>query len=111
MGDSAIVEKILNTFEETQSIKRTAKEAECSWHRVVKILSSSGVLINETHRIILNFAEKGEAPEQIAKHTGYSVATVRAYLPAQKPFYKVNPSENAKRIKKCKEKKKKRNNV
>jgi len=98
-----IVDDILNIYEETHSMRRTAKETGCSWQRVVKILSSNDIVINEAHGMILKLYEAGNTPKEIASQIGYSEKVVKAYLPKKRPYYGVNLSENAKRIKRCRE--------
>jgi transposase len=100
------IDDILKTFEETNSIKATAKENHCSWNRVVKILSSNGIVVNNTHEIILSLNEKGMSIDEISKQTGYNKKTIQAYLPASRPIYRVDISENAKRIQACRDRKK-----
>lgn len=100
-----IINEILQTFNRTQSIKATAKETGCSWQRVVKILSSNAVHINDTHAVILQMHKEGKTIAEIAKEMGISVKTVNAYLPAVRPYYNIDPSDNAIRIKKCRNKK------
>ncbi len=100
-----IVDDILNIYNETQSIRGTAKEVGCSWQRVVKILSSNGIVVNHMHRIILRFYEEGKSSDEIAKLIGYNEKVVKAYLPKKRPYYGVNPSDNAKAIKKCRKNK------
>ncbi|MDE6055209.1 MAG: helix-turn-helix domain-containing protein [Lachnospiraceae bacterium] len=100
-----IIDNILDAFNRTQSIKATAKMVGCSWNRVVKILSSSGIIINDTHSLIIKMHDQGKTIEEIAEQTGYNVKTVQAYIPAVRPYYNVNISENAKRIKHCRKKK------
>ena len=93
-----IDEKILKAFNKSGSVSGAAKEARCSWNRVIKSLSSSGVLINDTHKIILDLCDAGMTPEQIAKQVGISIKTVQAYLPRVRPVYGENRSKNAKKI-------------
>ena len=59
-------EKILELYDELGSIKAVSKRIRCSWNRVVKSLSSSGVVINPTHALILQYHEKGLSPLEIA---------------------------------------------
>lgn len=100
-----IVNEILKIFNKTQSIRATVKETGCSWNRVVKILSSNGsIIINDTHALILQMHNEGKTIDEIAKQTGHSKRTVQAYLPAVRPYYNLNPSENAIRIKRCRKK-------
>jgi hypothetical protein len=100
----SIIDDIINTFDKTDSIKETAKQNHCSNHRVIKILSSNGIIINDIHGTILSLHEHGMDAEKISKQIGYNVKTVKAYLPATRPCYKVNQSENAKRIEKSRNK-------
>ena len=100
-----IIDDVLSTYKETQSIRQTSKETKCSWQRVVKILASNGIVVNETHEMILRLHEEGKTPGEIAKQVGYSEKVIRAYLPKKRPYYGVNISENAKKIKQCRENK------
>ncbi len=100
-----IIEDILNIFDKTQSIRATVKGTRSSWQRVVKVLSSNGVIINDTHELILELYDNGKSPEEIASLLGHNIKTVKAYLPKKRPYYNINPSENARRIKKCRENK------
>ncbi len=93
-----IVEKILEVYEETQSVNATLKECKCSWNRVVKILSSNGVIVNDIHSTIMGLHEKGLNAKEISEQTGYNIKTVQAYLPAVRPIYKYHQSENARKI-------------
>lgn len=104
-----IVNDILKAFDKTQSVNATAKEIGCGWQRVLKILSSNGIIVNDIHAKILELHDKGKTAEDIAKQIGYSLKTVQAYIPAKRPYYNVNPSDNAKRIKLCREKKESNN--
>lgn len=90
-----IVNEVLKAFDRTQSVKATAKETGCSWNRVVKILSSNGIIINDTHKLILRLKKEGKTVSEIAKETGHSEKTVSAYLPAKRPDYNTNLSVNA----------------
>lgn len=98
-------DRIIETFEKTQSIKATAKQIGCSWNRVAKVLSTEGIIANENQAYILNLYEKGKTLEEIVKVTGLSRKTVQSYSPRNRPVYNENLSENALRIKKCRAKK------
>lgn len=106
-GADMIIDEILSVYRKTQSVKATAKEAGCGWQRVVKVLSSNGVIVNETHEQILEMHRNGKSVGEIAHKVGCSIKTVQAYIPCARPYYNIDPSENAKRIKKCREKKSK----
>lgn len=104
-----IVEKILEIYEETQSVNATLKECKCSWNRVVKILSSNGVIVNDIHLTIMGLHEKGLNAKEISEQTGYNIKTVQAYLPAVRPIYKYHQSENARKIAQIRAKRKMEN--
>ena len=101
-------EIILESYKINQSVKATAKDTGCSWHRVVKSLSSCGVLINDTHRMILEAHESGMSVSGIAKQLGISVKTVQAYLPRVRPVYGESTTVNAQRVRECRERRKRK---
>lgn len=101
-----MIEHVIKIFKETQSIRAVSRETGYSWQRVVKILASNEIIINDTHRLILKLYNKGVSSEEIAKQIGCNIRTVNAYLPKKRPYYGINPSENAKRIKKHRDKNK-----
>lgn len=94
----SIDKDIYDSYRSLGSIKKTAKHVRCSWNRVIKSLSSSGEVINDTHKIILDLYESGMTSEQIAKQVGISAKTVQAYLPRVRPVYGENRSKNAVKI-------------
>ena len=97
---SESTEKILSIYDKTHSIKGVEKETHYSWNRIVKALSSEGIVINDTHALILPLHEKGKTIDEIAKYTCLSERTIQSYLPRIRPIYNENISDNAKRIKK-----------
>ena len=94
-----IDEQIKELYDELGSVKAVSKLTRYSWNRVVKSLSSSGIMINPTHALILDYREKGLTPLQIANQMEISVKTVQAYLPRVRPVYGENLSKNALKIK------------
>lgn len=102
-----IDEEILKAFNKSGSVKGTVEKTGYSWNRVVKSLSSSGIVINDTHEIILDLCESGMTPDQIAKQLGINVKTVQAYLPRTRPVYGENRSKNATRINEWRNRRKK----
>lgn len=96
---NTIVDEILRVFGKTGKIKETAEKVGCSWNRVIKVLSSNGVLVNDLHAKILDLHKDGKTPEEIAEITQKNIKTIQAYLPATRPYYNVNESDNAIRIK------------
>lgn len=61
-----MIDEIISCYEQTLSIRETAKRVNCSWNRVVKILSSNGIIINDTHKMILDLYDKGKTLDEIA---------------------------------------------
>ena len=94
----SIDKDIYDTFRSTGSVRETAKEIGCSWNRVVKSLASSGVIISDTHVMILDMHDAGMSAQEIARHLNLNVKTVQAYLPRTRPVYGENRSKNATRI-------------
>lgn len=101
-----LIESIIESFKNTNKIRATAKETGCSWNRVVKVLASNGIVVNDIHAQILELHNKGMNPSQISKIVGRNIKTVKSYLPKVRPYYGIEQSENARRIIKCRESKK-----
>lgn len=93
-------EKILELYDELGSIKAVSKRIRCSWNRVVKSLSTSGVVINPTHALILDYYDKGMTTDEISSQLGLNIKTVKSYLPRVRPIYGEDLSKNALKIKK-----------
>ena len=104
--DRMLDEKILKAFNKYGSVKGAVEETGCSWNRVVKSLSSSGIIINETHGMILDMHDTGMTAQEIARQLSLNVKTVQAYLPRTRPMYGENRSKNAIKIKEWRDKRK-----
>lgn len=100
-----INQTIISVFKRTGSVRATSKATGYSWNRVVKSLSSSGIVINSTHSMILDLYDSGRTPDEIAKQLGLNTKTVQSYLPRIRPVYGEHLSKNAVRIKKCRKRK------
>lgn len=105
-----IDEEILDAYKILKSVRAVSKETGCSWNRIVKSLSASGIVINETHALILKDYKNGMSPLEISKQVGANIKTVQSYLPRIRPVYGEDLSKNALRIKKSREKHKKETN-
>lgn len=103
----SIDKDIYDAFRSTGSITKVSKEIGCSWNRVVKSLASSGVVISDTHVMILDMHDAGMSVQEIARQLSLNVKTVQAYLPRVRPTYGENRSKNAEKIRKWRDKKKK----
>lgn len=99
-----IDEEIMDAYKTLKSVRAVHKETGYSWNRIVKSLSSSGIVINETHALILKDYKNGMSPLEIAKQIGVNVKTVQSYLPRIRPVYGENLSKNALKIKKSRDK-------
>ena len=108
--ESNFVTEILFLHSQGYSVKRISKELNMYWGRVSKILSTNGIIINETHRKILELRKDGVPVDKIADILNISKKTVDRYLPAVRPTYKINRSENAIRILLCRERKRMKEN-
>lgn len=102
----SIDKDIYDAFRSTGSVSKTSKEIGCSWNKVVKSLSSSGVVLSDTHSAILDMRKSGMSVQEIARQLSLNVKTVQAYLPRVRPVYGENRSKNAVKINKWREKKK-----
>ena len=99
-----IDEEILDAYKVLKSVKSTYKQTGYSWNRIVKSLSTSGIVVNETHALILKYYKNGMPPSEIAKQVGVNIKTVQSYLPRIRPVYRENLSKNALKIKKSRDK-------
>lgn len=102
----SIDREIYDAYQSTGSVRETAREIGCSWNKVVKSLASSGVVISDTHGMILDMHDAGMSVHEIARQLSLNAKTVQAYLPRVRPVYGENKSENAKRIKEWRDRKK-----
>lgn len=103
----SIDREIYDAYQSTGSVRETAREIGCSWNKVVKSLASSGVVISDTHGMILDMHDAGMGAQEISKQLSLNVKTVQAYLPRVRPTYGENRSKNAEKIRKWRDKKKK----
>lgn len=100
----SITTNIIKYFNSTGSVRETASICECSQHRVMKTLSSNGIIINNTHEKILNLYNEGMSAQEIAKEIDRNVKTIQAYLPRTRDcIYGECSSRNAKNIKRHRE--------
>ena len=102
-----IEKEIVDSYKLLRSMKAVVRETGYSWYRVRKTLSSNGIIVNDTHRMILDLHDRGMSPEEIANQLSISVKIVQSYLPRVRPVYGENRSKNAESIKRWREEKKK----
>lgn len=92
---------IITAWNETESIKGVSEKLNISWVRVVKTLSSNGIICHDNHRKIMELHKKGFSVDYISKQLSLSKRTVEVYLPRKRPMYmSVNSSKNAVNIRK-----------
>ena len=96
---------ILEAWNTQGSIKGVVKLTGFSNDKVIKELSTMGIIINNTHREIIEHYNNGLSVEEIADRLKLSTKVIGRYLPRTRPLYNVNPSENALRIKECRRRK------
>lgn len=93
-----IDEEIFDAYKVLKSVRAVYKQTGYSWNRIVKSLSTSGIVINETHALILKYYKNGMSPSEISKQVGVNIKTVQSYLPRIRPVYGENRSKNAIKI-------------
>lgn len=98
--------EIIAHYLSCRSIKQTARHFEC-WHGVVRrMLINNGLYINATAKKVIDLAQSGKTVAEITAEIGITPSTVNSYLPYAKGTYmQPSKSENAQRIRKCRDKK------
>lgn len=75
-------EIILSAYEEIQTITGIKKKTGYSWQRIAKTLSTEGIVVNETQRIILKLYEKGIiCGQRLQRQPDMQKSTVDSYFP------------------------------
>lgn len=98
-------EKILDAYKIAPTINGIKKITGYCWQKIAKVLSTEGIIVSDNQALFIELAEKGMSVKEISKRTGYAESTIMAYLPRVRPVYNENPSRNAIKIKKCRERK------
>lgn len=97
---------IIGLYHQTHSRKQVARELGLSEYRVRRILIDNGIL-SDYDAAIAAAIDAGDSPEDAARKFGVAPNSIRAHLPYTKGGYCLVPgSSNAKRIRRCREKKK-----
>lgn len=89
---------ILKTWQRYKTVKSVSRELGISYQRVLKGLSTKGVIINDTHSKIIELTSQGKTTEEIANILHMNKSTIECYLPRSRPEYGFNQSENAKKL-------------
>lgn len=82
-----IVERVVEAYERTQSINKTALQTEVSTTKVRKILITEGLWESERSRKIRELSQKGNTSQEIAEELKISSVMVQNYLPYEKGLY------------------------
>ena len=102
---STVTDKeILRTWNENKSIKAVSKSLNISYQKVLKSLSSNGIIINNTHQKIMDYQNQGKSIQEISEIMKMNIKVIQSYLPRVRPIYNVNQSQNALRIQKFRQK-------
>lgn len=101
-------QEILSYWNSIKSVRGVAIKLGISWQRVIKSLSSLGIIVNNTHAKITQYHKEWKSANEIADLMNMNVNVVKAYLPRNRPQYKVNQSKNALAVQRSKERHKKR---
>ena len=97
---------VIGLYNQTHSRKQVARELGLSEYRVRRILIDNGIL-SDYDAAIAAAIDAGDIPEDVARKFGVAPSTIRAHLPYTKGGYCLAPdSANARRIRKCRAKKK-----
>ena len=99
---------IVDLYGSLGNIKKIEKETGYSWNKIVKTLSTAGIVCNERHRKILELYNSGNSIEKIAEELEMSSRTVQCYLPRVRPVPGYCVSKNTQRIKEARQRKKER---
>lgn len=103
----SIDKMILDSYKETNSVKKVEKETGYSWCRIVKTLATHGITTSDLHRRILHLYHAGMAREEIAAQVGLGVRPTDAYLPRKRDVvYGEARTENAQRCLKSRKRRK-----
>lgn len=97
---------VIGLYHKTHSRKQVARELGLSEYRVRRILIDNGIL-SDYDAAIAAAIDAGDSPEDAARKFGVAPNTIRSHLPYSKGGYCLAPdSANAKRIRRCRAKKK-----
>ena len=105
---SDLRKEIVEVYRSTDSIKATARELGISEQSIRHILLDAGVYTSERSQQIHKMWEAGLSAAEIAERLKIKEKTVLSYLPYSKtPYIFPEKSQNAVRIQKCRERKRK----
>lgn len=92
-------ERVASVYEQTGSIKETARILKMSEQCVRRYLITQGLYTTPRIQEIYDLYKRGTPTTKIAERFGIKEKTVLAYLPYRRKPYKYNQTKNAKWIK------------
>ena len=97
--------EIIDTYNKTGSLRETGAICGVNWQKIRKILITEGMYESDTSIKINELHAQNKPISEIADLLKISETAVNSYLPYEKGIYNIdNPSANAMRIRKCREK-------
>ncbi len=90
-----------------KSIKQIARQFGISESKALKCLVTANIYPTDTAILVKKMRDKAMTESEIAESLGISVISLCKYTPYSKAIYNDNPSSNAQRIRKFRNKKKK----
>lgn len=104
MGNIELYDRIIESYKQTDSIKKTAEELGASIIKVRRVLITEGLWSSPTSRKIMDLWEQGLSTKEIAEQLHYTEKNVQAFLPYTKGDYgRVNKSNDSIRSKEYRE--------
>lgn len=100
-------QKILEIYEEENSVAATARRAGTNYQVVNRVLITNGIIPPGNAEIIAKLTERGYTRAEIAKELGIAEKSLKTYLPYDRHSYVVGEkTKNAEKIRHCRERKK-----
>ena len=87
-----------------QSVNQIARKFGVSESKVLKCLVTANIYPTDTARAVKKMRDKAMTESEIAAALGVSVKSLDKYTPYTKAVYNDNPSANAQRIRRCRNK-------
>lgn len=107
----ALQETVIRLCEQGITVKEIARRTKISEQKARRILITVGLWSSPRSEMIQQMYKNGKSIDEIAAKLNMSRNSVISYIPYRKGMYNAEyPSENALRIRACKERKKKANN-
>lgn len=103
-------QKILEIYEEENSVAATARRAGTNYQVVNRVLITNGIIPPGNAEIVAKLTERGYTRAEIAKELGIAEKSLKTYLPYDRHSYVVGEkTKNAEKIRHCRERKKEKN--